>query len=421
MFKSLKKIITIIMCVCFLSFAFVGCNNDDKVEYDFDYDCFYGLCEVFGEFGGGLDPGITNDWISDMAGALGVKSFRIWSSHWDLFEVDENNNLSFNASKLEIYHDAVNKMKKAGVKYFLAMTTAFVYPYDYVASSNYVVPDPYEEYEEYLEFMQFQQKAYTMFAKEFPEINYYEPVNEPEFGTAIYRNGYQGGLSDAVNAEYIYTQYEKAYILGDLCWYATKGVQEANPNNKVTTPSLVAAYDSSIGFLDEMYKAIESGGLPAGQEKSDTDPDNYFQVLNWHPYVFNNGELDDEWVQRQVNIYNVAIKHGDGGKPVWLSEFGFTDYGNVSKQQAIADKYIKFLDIVKGKLPFVQNVMLFRLTNMYTQQDNEGEMNFGIMYNPDDPEYGGKPKPAAIAIAKYIRGENADISGLYKYAINKEE
>lgn len=419
MFKRLKRIIAVIMCVCFLSVGFVGCGKDDKIEYDFDYDCFYGLCEVFGDLGSGVDPALTNDWISDMAGALGVKSFRIWTSHWDLFVVDENNNLSFDAARLEIFHDAVNKLKAAGVEYFLAMTSAFVYPYDYVASSNYVIPDPYEEYEEYLEFMQFQQKAYAMFAKEFPEINYYEPVNEPEFATALYKNGYQGGLSESANVDYLYTQYEKAHIIGDLCWYATKGVQEVNPNNKVTTPSMTGR-DESIDFLDEIYKAIEEGGLPVGQEKSDKNTDNYFQIINWHPYLFNSDTVDEEWIQRQFDTYDVVIKHGDGGKPVWFSEYGKTDWGKVSNQQDIADMYVKFFDTVKEKMPFVQNVMVFRLTNMYTQQDSDAERNFGIMYNPDDPDNGGAPKPAAITIAKYIRGENADISGLYKYAKNKE-
>ena len=37
------------------------------------------------------------------------------------------------------------------------------------------------------------------------------------------------------------------------------------------------------------------------------------------------------------------------------------------------------------------------------------------MYNKDDPVNGGKPKAVAIALAKYIRGEDADLSMLYKY------
>ena len=66
-------------------------------------------------------------------------------------------------------------------------------------------------------------------------------------------------------------------------------------------------------------------------------------------------------------------------------------------------------------MPYVQTAMVFRLTTLTTQDIFVGENNFGIMYNKDDPVNGGKPKAAALALAKYIRGEDADLSILYKY------
>ena len=83
--------------------------------------------------------------------------------------------------------------------------------------------------------------------------------------------------------------------------------------------------------------------------------------------------------------------------------------------QIIADAYIGFFDMVKAEMPWLQTAMIFRLTTLATQDISLGENYFGIMYNKDDPLYGGQPKPAAIAIAKYIRGEDADLSILYKY------
>ena len=117
----------------------------------------------------------------------------------------------------------------------------------------------------------------------------------------------------------------------------------------------------------------------------------------------------------QQQTYQVAIDHNDGGKPVWFTEFGWTDWGEPTRQQIIADAYIGFMEMVKADMPWVQTVMIFRLTTLATQEISVGENNFGIMYNKDDPLYGGQPKPAAITLAKYIRGENADLSGLYKY------
>ncbi|MBE7080614.1 MAG: hypothetical protein E7371_05185 [Clostridiales bacterium] len=414
MSKKWKKIIASILSVCCLPMMFAGCKKTNNISYDFDKSGFYGLCEVFGEMGGGLDPGITNEWIADMAGALGTKSFRMWISFGDLYPVDEDDVVVPNRAKIALVRDAVDRLKAAGVKDFLAMSTAFVYPKDYPVTTGYVVPDPYEEYDMYLRFMEVQQKAYIEFVKDFPEVEYFEPANEPEMKSCIHKNGYTHGGTDLVNASYIYTQYDQVRILADLCWYTTKAVQSVNPNAKVMNPSL-CGLTTTPDYLNDIYEAIESGALPAGQEKSDTDPDNYFQVLNWHPYTFGSDTVTDAWLQLQQETYQVAIDHDDGGKPVWFTEFGWTDWGEPTRQQTIADAYVGFFDMVKAEMPWVQTVMIFRLTTLATQDISLGENNFGIMYNKDDPLYGGQPKAAALAIAKYSRGENADLSGLYKY------
>ena len=416
--NKLKRVIASVLSVLCLPISFFGCDKGgEKVSYDFDKSGFYGLCEVFGDTGGALDPGITNEWIADMAGALGVKSFRMWINYEAMYEVDENNNLIPNRSQIAIVRDAVDRLKAAGVENFLAMATSFVYPADYPTTTLYVVPDPYEEYETYLEFLDLQQKVYKAFATDFPEVMYFEPANEPEFGGCIHKNGYTHGGSDMVNASYIYTRYDQVRIVADMGWYITKALKEVNPEIQVMNPSLCGLTDTP-DYLDALYEAIESGALPVAQEKSDTDPDSYFQILNWHPYTFGSDTVTEAWLQLQKDIYQVAIDHNDDGTPVWFTEFGWTDYGVVERQQIIADAYIGFFDMVKAEMPWLQTAMIFRLTTLATQDISLGENYFGIMYNKDDPLYGGQPKPAAIAIAKYIRGEDADLSGLYKYVKN---
>ena len=92
-----KKIIALLLCVFCLPFTLVGCKDEEtEIVYDFDKSGFYGLCEVFGDMGGGVDPGITNEWIADMAGGLGVKSFRMWISYGELYSVDENDEIIAN-------------------------------------------------------------------------------------------------------------------------------------------------------------------------------------------------------------------------------------------------------------------------------------------------------------------------------------
>ena len=89
----------------------------------------------------------VNEWIADMAGGLGVKSFRMWINYADMYPVDENDEVVRNQSKIAIVRDAVDRLKAAGVENFLSMTTSFVYPKDYPTTTGYVVPDPYEEYD----------------------------------------------------------------------------------------------------------------------------------------------------------------------------------------------------------------------------------------------------------------------------------
>ena len=114
------------------------------------------------------------------------------------------------------------------------------------------------------------------------------------------------------------------------------------------------------------------------------------------------------WLQLQNDIYQVAINHGDGGKPVWFTEFGWTDWGEEHRQQTIADAIIEFYDTVKTEMPYVQTAMVFRLTTLTTQDISVGENNFGIMYNKDDKELKEK-------IRKYImKGEGSIMAGLYK-------
>ena len=88
--------------------------------------------------------------------------------------------------------------------------------------------------------------------------------------------------------------------------------------------------------------------------------------------------------------------------------------------QTIADRYIKLFDTVRGELPFVETIFIFRLSTLAVQHTSEAEDNFGIVFNPLDEQFPGMPKPAAIAIYRYMHGQDADLTPLYKFAAEKE-
>lgn len=392
-----------------------------KKQYEYDYSHFYGLCEVSGEISSDVDRGLTHDFISGMAGAFGVNSFRVWMSMGTVLKVGEGDTLTFNAQAVEQYHDLLDKLSEQGVDRFSLMCSGFIYPWEYQTTTGLSVPDPNEEYEMYVRFLELQGRAFAMVAEEFPAIRYFEPANEPniESGAFLHKNGYTAGGTMQSNADYMYTESELAHIIGDLCWYINRGVQGVDKDSRVLLPSL-CNYATAPDFLDAVYKAIESKTLPVAQEYSDTDPDNYFQILNWHPYSLVTGEIDSDWVALQKEIYAVAEAHNDGGKPVWYTEMGWTDYRNENNMQTIADRYIKLFDTVRGELPFVETVFIFRLSTLAVQQTSEAEDNFGIVFNPLDEQFPGMPKPAAIAIYRYIHGQDADLTPLYKFAAEKE-
>lgn len=398
----------------------VGCGNNNTVvkpvkEYDYTY--FNGICVLSGDFNSGVDKGLTNEWDKQACSKLGAKSARIWISLSGLFLVGENDALKVNITYKNVMDDHVKKLQEAGIENFLMMVTSYVYPTGYSASTGYVVPDPNEEYEYYLRWLNLQSLSIKKIYEMYPMIKNYEPANEPDFPVpaCIHKNGYRFGGGDEVNAEFAYNDTEKVSIIADLCWYVRKALFEVDDKAKVSLPGLTNRSEIP-DFLDLLYKRIESRCLPVAQKYADTDPDNYFDIVNWHPYptqFHDDGTIDwDSWIEHQNSMYNVCKKHGDADKEVYLSELGWTDYGtdDINTLNEIASNYATVLPLIREKLKFVTVVFAFRLNSLLYQSESAAEKNYGIFYHPDDPNHHGAPKPAAYAIARYYHNdENYDI------------
>lgn len=395
---------------------FTGCEK----EYEFNHDYMFGLCDPSGTLGGGVDKAITNEWLGDIADVMGVQSFRLWvsmdASTGGMFVVDKNNELSFNYGYLAKVHDYVDNLKRGGVKNFLFLNTCFLHPYG-SPMNGFDVPDVKEDAEDYLEFIKLNAKAYGMLAREFPEIKNWETGNEPDLnGGGMHKHGYTGDIN--TSKPFIYTDREIAEIICDMSWYIRKEVKAVSEDNRVALPGLSLYYDVEHSFFKTIYEVIESKTAPYGQEFSDIDPDNYFDILDWHPYMNADKfgapyylnfpqEMWDEWATTQIEIHDIAAEHGDAEKPAYFSEFGYTDVGmeyNGSLQHQIAENYVIALDIIKERMPWVETVFCFRGTTLVHQKasNNKTEENYGMFYNQDDPVNGGKAKPAAKRLAEYF-------------------
>ena len=103
-------------------------------------------------------------------------------------------------------------------------------------------------------------------------------------------------------------------------------------------------------FYEFAYRAIESGKFPRGLP-ADTDPDHYFQVQCYHAYNFGG----DPKILRDgaEMIVRVMQRHGDGGKKIFITEFGYHDSDFVktrgmTKEDVVAILMEKARDVIEG-------------------------------------------------------------------------
>ena len=423
----LKRIFVITLAAVMGLSALAGCGRKkDGPGYVIEQDKYlFGMGEMPNMGGGGaVDPSVTPEMVADLSIAMGAKSFRIWMHLTSVIERDrESNELRLKEDNVAKYHAFIDRLVEGGITHLTAMNHYYLYPYGFSASSGAVFPEPYTP--EYEPFMLMLEECYVMLAEEFPEIQYWEPGNETNGGGRFMaRPGYVDGASAEQNAEYLYTEEEQAAITADMCWYANRGIKSVNERNTLVLPGMVFTESADAAtFLESVYEAIESQELPRGEgvKYADINPDNYFQVLNWHPYIGTWEEPTQNWIDANIGWYEVAKRHGDDGKKVFLTEFGYCEKSQDTEahRQRIAENLPKVFQAIRDNMPWVETVHIFRMFDWGTAPANVSsiERSFGLFYSPNDRTHGGaNPKPAALSLFRYFNGEDADPSALYAYA-----
>ncbi len=356
-----------------------------------------------------MDPSSTLKNIADMAGEFGFEYYRLSTPLDSMFTVAEGDVPVFKDGQRDLIHKVIKEMSKAGVKKFVAVSDSAIYPYGYGVTSNGVVPDPLVEREMYLRWVKLYAKAWAMIVKEYPEIAYVETMNEPDLGDAniFTKQGHQWGVDD----QYKYSTTDKAHMIADVQYYTYKEVKAVNPNVQVTTPGFSTRREGE-GFLDVLYEAIESGAHPYGEDFADTNPDNYFDCINFHCYL--NSDTIEDYFKHCDEFYKATERHNDAGKPAILTECGFTDHDNVAQEEENGKKMSQLLELYNDKMPYLEAAMFYMLNDFHTYSVNTSEDNFGLFTSFGDPEKPCCPKPAAIALYKFLH-KTEDITPLYKY------
>ena len=204
---------------------------------------------------------------------------------------------------------------------------------------------------------------------------------------------------------------DKAHMIADLQYHIYKEIKAINPEVKVTTPGF-SSYGEAQDILDYLYEAIESGAHPFDGEEADTNPDHYFDVINFHKYL--SDMTVDEYFEFCDTFYKACERHGDAGKPAIITEWGFTDHDNEGQEQINGGNMKKQLEMFDKKMPYVEAVLLYMLNDYYNYSVDNSEDNFGLFTSRGDTDKPSCPKPVAIEFYKYVH-KTEDVSPLYKY------
>ena len=392
--------------------------------------------------------GFNYNVASELLGALGSKTFRMWLSDNVLYPGYSNTTVYSDeqlaqismAGKLQIgqYIDA---LKENGIEEIVGLgcflpkvesTAKFSY------ANNYVPEISTEEGSDYHKFLNKVYVIYKAVSAAFPQITVWEMGNETN------QNAFMGTPNKEL------TQEELAYINVEYMYYATKGVKEGNPN-AITIPAGFAPIEEGMPsiarFYEKIYANIKGGNFPSFAEKTTATSD-YFQGLCWHAYDIKNGLVTnssienkdlDEWKAQNDMIYNVAVKNGDAHLKAWITEFGFTLSQNQLRvttaedtsvtRYKLSDTYYDLVDVFEQyqadytkayfkkleEMDYVNSVHFFRLfcSEQGMHWNGFGEVYFGLFLEPDETVGRGfYPRKKAYAVQE-VFGGTGDIT---KYA-----
>ena len=393
-----------------------------KAKETLGYSCepekyLFGMCE---EFEGSLDEGADPMTTIDLVDRIGARSMRIWMHHKRLLRRKENSSeIEWKRDAFLRYRKYVGELKDRGIR-IVAMNHSYLYPQGFTGNADSVCEIPLPGSETYFEMMQTISRSYEMLAREFPEILYWECGNEVNMNEYLAKPGYKasGCKNGEYDPEFCYTNKEKAEIAADLCYYSSAGVKRGNPKALVVfpAPTPYRGYAEMCEFLEETYRAIESGQFPRGLT-ADTDPDDYFQVQCYHAYNFGGeAQILRDGIKQ---ILNVMRRHGDGEKKIFITEFGYHDsdfvvHRGMTKAQADEVQASFFATDFEAfrSCPNIETVFVFRLYEWLTGPGIEKD--FGLFTSPASAE-GIVPKAKALRLFHLFRKDGAQENILYKY------
>lgn len=348
---------------------------------------------------------------------LGVGSVRNWMHFTDLL-LNKN---KVNETACEKMHALLNEQKKAG------MTIIGMNHTNFNSGSN-ISGKPARDTTKgsyYTEWLLDYYYSWKTLVAEFPEVDYWEIDNEIN-NSDFMKNTY---------GEVVYGMQEMADISADMLFYASKGIHSANKAaitvmGGITEPSGLG-HGENVEFLQLLYSNIESGnfGYVYGVDSPSSasqNPDDYFQVACWHPYVWT--KFDKQYFIAENNkIYDVIKKHEPQGKEVFFTEIG---QSNDNRTEVETAEFVTQMYEAVKSLEYVKVVNYFKLFDVAKVAWTGKFSRYGLFYDPDEsrtytqsagedlttPLVNGAPKLSAYAFQNVSGGK-----GSLELLIKKDE
>lgn len=195
------------------------------------------------------------------------------------------------------------------------------------------------------------------------------------------------------------------------------------PNPAAYTADLVAAY-SAIKAVDPSAFVISGGLAPGPTDSSNYNPVEFlkamyadgargsFDALGFHPYSFpalpDTYEPWSGWsqmAQTKPSLRSVMISNGDGGKPIWITEYGAPSSGPAGVGNAAQASALKQAIADAKRTVWIGAIYLYTWQDEGTDPENFEDW-FGLL------TAAGAPKSAYAAVVAAIARHGASPAAL---------
>jgi hypothetical protein len=172
-------------------------------------------------------------------------------------------------------------------------------------------------------------------------------------------------------------------------------VKAAYPAFKAGDPKATVVVGGTVYNDDKWLKEAYDAGLHGSFDAISTHP--YMGPSNAVPELIDIGTI---WRMDHVRaVHQLMVDEGDGDKPIWFTEFGWSTHGNVAGAQAWeigvtdeaqADLLVRALTQIAGNYPYVTHVFWYVARDV--QADDLHKASFGLLRR----DFSAKPAYVAL-------------------------